>query len=246
MGYLLTSDTRLQKILILVGPKRSGKGTIARVIRGLIGDENVTCPTLSSLSMNFGLQPLLGKAVAMIQDARLGGRTDAAVVAERLLSISGEDAQTIDRKFLPPVTAKLSARFLLFTNEMPRLADASGALPGRMILLRLTQSWYGKEDTSLTTRLLAELPGILLWAIAGWQRLRDRGHFIQPDASRDMIDELVDLASPVGAFVRERCLIGPGDQVERSVLFGAWKDWCAEQGRDKPGTAATFGRDLRQ
>ena len=36
--------------------------------------------------MNFGLQPLLGKAVAMIQDARLSGRTDAAVVAERLLS----------------------------------------------------------------------------------------------------------------------------------------------------------------
>ena len=44
MGYLLTSDTRLQKILILVGPKRSGKGTIARVIRGLIGDENVDLP----------------------------------------------------------------------------------------------------------------------------------------------------------------------------------------------------------
>ncbi len=206
IGYLLTPDTRQQKILLIVGPKRSGKGTIARVIRGLIGAENCACPTMSSLSTNFGLWPLLGKSVAMIQDARLSGKSDVAATVERLLSISGEDAQDIDRKFLPPVNAKLHCRFMLMTNELPKLSDSSGALPGRMILLKLTQSWYGKEDTALTDRLLAELPAILLWAIVGWKRLRDRGHFIQPDAGRELIDELADLASPVGAFVRERCL----------------------------------------
>jgi putative DNA primase/helicase len=244
-GYLLTPDTRQQKILLLVGPKRSGKGTIARVIRGLVGADNVVCPTLSGLGTTFGLWPLIGKTVAMIQDARLSGRTDAAAVAERLLSISGEDAQTIDRKFLPPVTVKLAARFMLLTNELPKLNDSSGALPGRMILLQLARSWYGKEDTTLTDRLLAELPGILLWAIAGWQRLRDRGHFLQPDAGKAMVRELADLASPVGAFVRERCVVGPGCQVERSALFGAWQRWCQEQGRDHAGDSATFGRNLR-
>ena len=245
IGYLLTHDTRQQKILMLVGPKRSGKGTIARVIRALIGERNVVCPTLSGLGTNFGLWPLLGKTVAMMQDARLSGRTDAAAVAERLLSISGEDAQTVARKFLPDVTAKLLTRFMLLTNELPKLNDASGALPGRMILLRLTQSWYGREDTALTDRLLAELPGILLWAIDGWRRLRERGHFEQPDAGKGMIGELTDLASPVGAFVRDCCNVGPGLQIERSALFEAWKRWCEAQGREHPGNAASFGRDLR-
>src|SRR5262249_11196231 len=92
-------------------------------------------PTLSSLGTNFGLWPLLGKNVAMIQDARLSGRTDVAAVVERLLSISGEDALTIDRKNLPPVTTRLTARFMLLSNELPKLTDSSGALPGRMILL---------------------------------------------------------------------------------------------------------------
>jgi putative DNA primase/helicase len=245
MGYLLTLDTQQQKILLLVGPKRSGKGTIARVIRGLVGPENIACPTLSSLSSNFGLWPLLGKTVAMILDARLSGRTDAAAVAERLLSISGEDAQTIDRKFLPPVNAPLGVRFMIVANELPKLHDSSGALPGRMILLRLTQSWYGKEDTTLTNRLLAELPGILLWAIAGWQRLRERGQFMQPDASKDMADALAKLASPVGAFVAECCRVDPALQVEKAVLYGRWKSWCEGQGREHPGDAATFGRNLR-
>jgi putative DNA primase/helicase len=245
MGYLLTPDTRQQKILMLVGPKRSGKGTIARVIRALVGAANVVGPTLSSLGTNFGLWPLLGKSVAMVQDARLSGRTDAAAVTERLLSISGEDALTVDRKNLQPVTTRLTARFMLLSNELPKLNDASGALPGRMILLRLTTSWYGREDTALTDRLLAELPGILLWAIAGWQRLRDRGHFVQPDAAKEMVGDLADLASPVGAFVRDRCQVGPGCQIERSVLFDAWKQWSVVQGREHAGDSATFGRNLR-
>jgi putative DNA primase/helicase len=244
-GYLLTPDTRQQKILLLVGPRRSGKGTIARVIRTLVGPDNVAGPTLASLAMNFGLWPLLGKTVAMIQDARLSGRSDVASVTERLLSLSGEDALTVDRKNLSPVTVKLAARFMILSNELPRLTDASGALAGRMVLLRLTQSWYGQEDVQLTDRLLGELPGILWWAIQGWHRLRSRGYFVQPDAGKDLIDELADLASPVGAFVRERCRVGPGCQIERQVLFEAWNHWCEDQGRDHPGDSATFGRNLR-
>ena len=47
-GYLLTPDTRQQKIFMLIGPPRSGKGTIARVLESLIGRANVAGPTLAS------------------------------------------------------------------------------------------------------------------------------------------------------------------------------------------------------
>jgi len=204
----------------------------------------VAGPTLSSLGTNFGLWPLLGKTAAIVSDARLSGRTDGAVVTERLLSISGEDALTIDRKNLVPVTTKLSTRFMIFTNELPRLGDASGALTGRMILLRLTRSWYGKEDTALTNRLLAELPGVLLWVIAGWQRLRERGYFIQPEAGNELLGQLEDLSSPTAAFVRECCFVGPGYRASVSDLFSAWKTWCEAKGRKESGTESTFGRDL--
>ena len=77
-GHFLTTDTRQQKIFLLVGPKRSGKGTIARILTALLGRANVAGPTLSSLSTNFGLAPLISKPLAVISDARLGGRTDQA------------------------------------------------------------------------------------------------------------------------------------------------------------------------
>src|SRR4029453_8794245 len=39
-GLCLTGDTRQQKAFLLVGPKRSGKGTIARVLTRLVGPAN--------------------------------------------------------------------------------------------------------------------------------------------------------------------------------------------------------------
>ena len=100
-----------------------------------------------------------------------------ATVVERLLTISGEDAVSIDRKYMSAVTMKLPTRFMFLTNEFPRFSDASGALAGRFVILRLIESFYGREH-GLTKRLLNELPGILNWAIEGWKRLHERGHFV--------------------------------------------------------------------
>src|SRR5262249_6708294 len=143
----------------------------------------------------------------MISDARLGGRADQHVIAERLLSITGEDAITVDRKYREAWTGRLQVRFLILSNELPRLADASGALAGRFVMLVLTRSFYGCEDHQLTTRLMMERSAILNWAIAGWRRLIERGFFATPTSSADAVRELEDLGSPIGAFVRERCIV---------------------------------------
>lgn len=242
-GYALVPDTRQQKMLLLVGPKRSGKGTIARVLKHLVGVGNVAGPTTSSLAGPFGLQPLIAKSLAIVSDARFQGE-GVGVVTERLLCISGEDTLTVDRKFLGSMTMKLPTRFMFLTNELPRLNDASGALAGRFLILRLTHSFYGKEDVGLTAALMNELPGILGWSIGGYQSLRDRGHFVQPVTAEDAVRDLEDLSSPVGAFVRQRCVVGPEHRVWMSELYDAWQDWCQDAGRGKASTIQVFGRDL--
>ena len=245
-GYCLTADTRQQKLLCLIGPKRAGKDTIVRILRAMIGPDNVAGPTLSSLATNFGLWPLIGRPVAIISDARLSGRSDIAVIVERILTITGESTLTIDRKNREPWTGKLPTRLVIVSNEMPRLSDASGALIGRFILLKLTRSFYGAEDKELFERLVKELPGILMWAIQGWWRLNLRGHFAQPDSGREMVTQMEDIASPVGAFIREKCELDPGDEIPVKDLFDAWRTWCDSVGKSKRdiGDAQNFGRQL--
>lgn len=242
-GYLLSGATDQQKMFLLVGPKRSGKGTIARVATALLGAHNVAGPTLVGLASNFGLSPLIGKPVAIVADARI--RTGADVVTERLLAISGEDTLTVDRKYRDPWTGRLPARLVILTNELPRLTDSSGALASRFVTITFDRSFYGQEDTGLTEKLLTELPGILNWSLDGLARLRDRGHFQQPSASAEALREMEDLGSPVGAFVRDRCDVGAQHVVGCDDLYRAWCAWCEENGRDHPGTIQTFARDLR-
>ena len=244
-GYCLTPDTSQQKILLIIGPKRSGKSTIARVLTSVLGKSNVAAPTLTSMSTNFGLQPLVGKSLAIVSDARLSGRTDQSIVVERLLTISGEDMITIDRKYLSPVSDKLPTRLMLLTNELPRLTDSSGALTSRFIVLEMEKTFYGNENLSLLSELEAEIPSIFPWAVEGWKSLRQRGHFQQPRGSQELIREFEDLGSPVSAFLRERCEVGPGMRVPTTELFDKWKKWCNEVGRTHPGTSQVFGRDLR-
>jgi putative DNA primase/helicase len=243
-GYCLTTWTSLQKIFLLIGPRRSGKGTIGRILRCLLGRHNISAPTLGSLPTEFGLQPLIGKLAAIIGDARLGARVDHQAVVERLLSISGEDIINVNRKNLTHWIGQLICRFLIISNEIPKLGDPSGALASRMIILRLTHSFLGREDHGLFDRLLPELSGIFNLALAGWRRLRDRGYFIQPSSSIEMAGQLEDLSSPISQFVRERCELGPYYEVSRDALFKAWCNWCSGEGRHEPGIKSTFGRDL--
>lgn len=243
-GYLLLPDTSQHKLLMLKGPTRSGKGTIGRVMKKLIGEKNFTSPTLSSLSNPYGLWPLLGKTAALISDARLSGRVDSQVVIERLLSITGEDPQDVDRKFLPTISGiRLPVRFTIMTNELPNLADASGAIVRRMLLLEMTESFLGREDRKLDAKLSGELPGILNWAIEGWYRLRDRGHFVQTESGRMLLAEMEEIASPVTSFLAECCILERPLKVECGELYKAWCEWCKREGR-LPGARALFGRQL--
>lgn len=244
-GYALVPDTRFQKILLFVGPPRSGKGVLARILRRLVGDRNTCAPTLAAFGRDFGKQVLVYKTLAIISDARISGRTDTASVAETLLSISGEDAQTISRKYLPDWSGQLPTRFVILTNELPNIGDASGALAKRFIILTLKESFYGRENPLLFEQLVPELPGILNWALEGRERLYARGHFIQPESAKELIEEFSNLSSPEAAFLREHTCTEAGASVPHQELFDAWRQWCARNGRDRAGTAQTFGRNVR-
>ena len=215
------------------------------MLGALVGRSNLVSPTLTSLTSNFGLQPLIDKLVALVPDARVSGQSNTQAIVERLLMVSGEDDITVDRKHCDAWSGKMSARFVILTNETPQLGDASGALAGRFITLALRQSFYGKEDHGLTKRLLMEMPGIFRWALDGLDRLRERGYFIQPAAGQEDLDEMQDLNSPVSAFVNECCELGPDKVATADELYDAWVTWCSSQGRHNAWPKATFAKSLR-
>jgi putative DNA primase/helicase len=79
--------------------------------------------------------------------------------------------------------------------------------------------------------------------VAGYRRLTANGHFIQPESAREAVDDIETLGSPVKAFVRDCCEVGPGLSVMVDNLFEKWREWCVDEGRKDPGTKEWFGRN---
>lgn len=244
-GYCLTQDTRQQKILLLVGPPRSGKGTISRILTAVVGAANVASPSLGDLAQPFGLAKCIGRPLAIIPDARIGNRVDQALIVERLLSISGEDRVAIDRKYRESWEGRLPTRLMVCSNELPRLQDTTGALPNRYLVLPMVKSFLGEEDKNLEKEIMAELPGIVLWAIAGFHKLAAAGKISQPKAGQERLNVLEDLCSPILAFFREFYTEtgDVADKIPADDLQREWKEWCEKTGH-MAGSVQNFLKNL--
>lgn len=243
-GYVISGRTDLQKMASLVGPPRSGKGTIARVLHALLGAESVSSPTLGALAGQFGRQALIGKRLAILSDVRWNSR-NATDATEPLLAITGEDAQDVPRKNREDWHGKLGVRFMAMSNDVPTFKDASTALANRMIHIEFTRSFLGREDPGLTDRLLGELPGILNWALDGLDRLTQRGSFVGPTSGNAVADEVRRASSPYAAYVEDRCELVELATVELDALFADYCSWCDDEARDHKGTKEAFSRGLQ-
>jgi putative DNA primase/helicase len=228
IGLCLTDETKYQKAFMFVGPRRGGRGTIGRLLRGLIGDENYVGAKLRGMSRQFGMQSWIGKKLALFPDVRTDGLgiDRMSTISETLLTVTGEDSIDIERKYLGAWNGQLTTRVVMFSNELIRFQDDSGALPSRFIAWQMRQSFFGREDLNLTAKLFGERPGILNMALDGLDRLRDKGQFIQPSTGAEMAKELEGLASHITLFVADDCVVGPDQEARVDELFEAWSWFC--------------------
>nr|WP_281722288.1 phage/plasmid primase, P4 family [Nitrosomonas nitrosa] len=243
MGYLLTEDTSQQKAFLLIGPPRSGKGVIGRLIRNLVGERNACAPSMDSFGQRFGLQSLIGKKVAVMSDMRMDRKTPKAAVTEKLLNITGEDPVDIDRKFKEAWSGRLRTRMVLISNMPDLPSDPSGALASRFIIQTMKRSYLGQEDITLEGRLNAELPSIFNWAIVGLRRLRERGKFVEPKSSAPTRRQLQALTQPIATFIRDCCVLAPEAFVDKDHLYPLYVRWCGRQGSN-PLPKDIFFRNL--
>lgn len=247
-GYLLSGDKGQQKMLLLHGPTRSGKGTILKIAARLLGDGHAGLQ-LDSLAGEFGMQALLGKSVATVGDARFSGRTDKRIV-ERLLSIVGDDDVLVNIKNKPQISTRLDVRLMLATNERPTFNEASDALARRFLIMHMSQSFLGREDEDLEKRLSKELAGICAWGLAGYADLKRVGHFSQTKKGRQMQEEFVKDSAPVRYFVEECCDLASADDVPMTAykvtnkeLYQAYDMW-ARNGNMYVLNSVHFAREL--
>lgn len=245
-GLMMTSDTSFQKIVVLFGPPRAGKGVTTGILQTILGRSNYTSPALADLGTQFGAQSLIGKRVAFIVDARLDMSAARNGVTQTLLAVSGEDAPSVQRKYKTSWEGSLTTRFIMSTNEIPQLRDDAGALVSRFVPIVFTRSFAGQEDRGLRNRFGKEVPGIINWSLEGYQRLKARGRFHLPQSSLDLLARMAVVFSHLGSFVDDCLVIDDDAMVPIPDLYDAYRLWAAEQGVRRPMTKNQFGERMNE
>lgn len=246
MGYCLTRDTSLQKYAILMGKPRGGKGVITDVISEMIGEANVSSPSLSNLVKDSAIDKMSTSAIAMIPDAHNVHINVRDAVLSNLKAIIGEDKISWHRMYKGGQTAKLTLKIMMSTNNIPDFIDPSGALVARMLIFPFTRSFMGKEDTTLRARLRSEIPGILQWAIAGLRDLRAQGgRFIEAAEGLAEKEEIREDMFPLSQYVNEMCRLEPEVFTRLKDLYNAYRLWSISNGVKSPMSMVGFNKCLR-
>jgi putative DNA primase/helicase len=165
-------------------------------------------------------------------------------VVERLLGLSGEDEQNIPRKNREDLILTMGVRLLLGSNPPFGLADVTGALATRLIVLTFPESFLGREETDLDDALAAELPAIVDLALDGLDALNAQGRFIEPKSSQEERRAVERIANPMLGFLEDRCELGAGHSAACGELFSAASAWRLLNGH-KNMSAGAFAEFLR-
>lgn len=241
LGWLVSGETSIHKGLLLVGPKRAGKGTILAVAEALLGEGAIGLQ-LADLTTNFGLQNMIGKGLVTIGDARFGFRTDKQII-EKLLLLTSFEAMQIDVKYGKPVNVRPTARLMIASNETPKFIEASDALATRFVIVQFTESFYGREDLGLKSRIRSELPAIARWALDGYREVIGLGGFSETEKGLELQEQMIHDAAPVRSFVESECRLDAQVEVMSQDLYDRYTMWCDRNGMFKMDSAGFF-RDL--
>lgn len=245
LGYMLVRDYRYQKAMMMIGQRRSGKGTIGKVLQLLVGDQNFSGASISDLNSDATLESLLTKTVAFDGDFHGISRYNTEALP-KFKRITGNDPVSFNRKYKSGLDALLPTRFTMaVNNSYTGMIDDSGAALGRFLILVFNRSWFGKEDLTLIDRLYDEIEGIANRAISGLRRLNENRRFTESSVGERERSRMAGTMQPITLFVEDNAEI-TGDEnhvVPLDAMWLAYKMWCTSVGYSA-GNRNTFSNKL--
>ncbi|MBD8071546.1 phage/plasmid primase, P4 family [Bacillus sp. PS06] len=235
LGYLLSAETKAEKAFFFYGSGGNGKSVLVSIITRLVGEENVSSIPLAEFGKQFGLEGLINKTVNIAAENEMGGN---ALKTENFKAIVSGDTITVNIKYYPSISYKPHCKLVFVVNALPDSMDVTHGFFRKLVIVPFPQKFESAEqDKELTDKLLAELPGILNWAIIGLKRLRENNYQFSYCTAIEECHRTYNVEqNPVREFFLEHIVLKEGARIRQSDFHDIYLRWLNEQGIDDKGT----------
>lgn len=232
-GLTLLGVNVAQRILLLTGVAGAGKGTFVRVLKGIIGERNLASLRPQLLGERFELGRFMGKTLlygADVADDFLNHRG-----ASVLKALTSGDPVTVEFKNsneAPVMTCRLNVLATSNSRLTVRLEGDVDAWRRRLAIIEYRRPKPETVVADLDRQILEqEAAGVLLWMLAGLERLRADGWQLRLNARQQtIVDNLLLESDSLAVFAREGLRRDPSEQLTAADGFAAYVEFCTEHG----------------
>lgn len=228
IGYALVGRQTEHIFTVLYGKGANGKSTFVDVLGRLFGDyDTVAEKTLFKQVLNDAhpadRADLINKRLARSEEL-----PDVELDEPKIKGLTGGD--TIKGRGMRENFKQWDPThtFLVHSNTKPRLSGTDDGIWRRVALVPFAVKIPESEaDPYLKDKLYYELPGILNWALRGYEAFCEQGLFPLPEVLRAAVSDYRAESDTVSMFV-ERYELSPGDKV--FGMIQDHKEYAAENG----------------
>ncbi len=243
-SVLIGLMAKFEKVVLLKGPGRSGKGTVMKIIESMLPEEVRSAVTPFRWDSEYYLANLAGKRVNVVGELP----DDEPIPASYFKTVTGRDTLTGRHPGGRPFNFKNEAAHIFNTNHFVYTKDHTEAFYTRWILLEFRNSRIGREDeqvTDLAKQIIEkELSAVMAWALQGAKRLQARGYFPTTKVQTKLMTQWRHRTNTLLEFLLDRdvCVLGNGKihSVRRSAFYEAYSAWCKATNRRPIGKVKMY------
>ncbi|WP_314060563.1 phage/plasmid primase, P4 family [uncultured Vagococcus sp.] len=221
-GYVLSDSFEANIFLIAFGDGANGKSTLFQVLEKVIDNRNISNANLDDLNRHFGLQSLIGRKFNVSSE---GSAENFGT--SRVKAITAGEPLLVDQKNIAPASMILPTKLCFLVNKLPVPTESTYGFSRRLILLPFSKIFVPHEqDSKLAAKLENEIPGIIMWTIAGLKRLKSNDfNFTVSESMRKAKENYLHISNPVADFIEETIIVEVGARAMCSDILERYEQW---------------------
>lgn len=212
MGYTLINSAKFQQCFMLVGDGSNGKSVLMKVLRDVLGDENVSSLMMGQVQEKFKMEKIKGMK-ANIAEENVTDTNGSGVIANLKTMVSG-DSISAEVKYGDVVKFAPTAVFIFCLNKVPTFDEPDGGLIRRLNFIDFNMTYkdhlsptekknkkFALKNENLVDELIKERKGILNYMLKGAVDITRRGKIEICKDSSARIQEIKDKGLSVETFI---------------------------------------------
>ena len=247
LGYCLTSSTKSQKMLTVIGNGGEGKSRIGVLLKDMFGDGMISGGLHHLENNRFAQANLENRYLFLDDDLKI----EALGQTNKLKQIvTNEGKLMIERKGIQAYPALIYSKIMAFGNgTLTALNDMTDAFFRRQIIITTRPKPEGRiDDPFIAEKMIAEKEGILLWAIEGLKRLMANSYnFSLSERTKENLRKSMEDNCNIIPFLKSEDWIAfvPDAFTSTRELYDHYDYWCSEN-CEKPLPPRNFSGYLNQ